>query len=345
MKVLNSAEVATAGSQNDFKNIIFFLIKELLEEPFDLEAQIDDSNNFDISITGRMVENKKSYRINFDVGLFRMIYDVVYVLLSNNRFFPGLGTSSGEYRIPTIEQPDWNSLDLAMANNDPVYFDPERKELHTFIYTLCLHFIARHEIRHIANGHIGYLVKQRDSKFSERSGNGLSSLDSQTWEMDVDSCVFAGIVHGFMSLPRHLEFVPEKLRSKAGIFKSIFFVLKVLFYCLPSKKVSSLKEIQNSSHPNSTLRYFFSFTAGLSYMQDEYPEDVELFGSIYKDSWGDFMLLHEQGLLDYQRFWSDYEWSMSEEGFSYANTIWNNWNPWIPKLLPFAYLKLAPKNE
>jgi hypothetical protein len=119
-------------------------------------------------------------------------------------------------------------------------------------------------------------------------------------------------------------------------------MLKVLFYCLPSRKVTSLKEIQNSSHPNSTLRYFFSFTAALSFIQEKHPEYFELFGSIYKDSWGDFSILDKQGLLKYQRFWSDYNWSMSEEGIAYTNKIWNNWNAWIPKLTPFAYLKLSP---
>lgn len=344
MVVLNSAEVATEKNKNDFKDIIAFLIWELLGEPFELDAKIDDNNSFNISITGRVIDDTKGYRINLDVGLFRMIYDVVYVLLSNNRFFPEIGYSSGEFRIPTIEQPDWNSLDIAMSTNDPVYFDAERKELHKFIYTLCLHFIARHEIRHIANGHIGYLVSQRNSKFVERSGNGLSPLDSQTWEMDVDSCVFSGIVHGFMTDPKHLDFTPKKLRDHRGIFQSIFFALKILFYCLPSRKVTRLKEIENSSHPNSTLRYFFSFTAALTYMQEKYPEFVELFGSVYKESWGDFLILDAQGLLPYQRFWSDYEWSMSEEGFAYAHKIWNNWNPWRKKLTPFAYLELAPEN-
>jgi hypothetical protein len=343
--LLNSNEVSTPKSQEDFVKIINFLIKELVGDAFELKTNITEDNTFKISITGLPDENKKVYQISFDIGLFKMIYDVLYVLLSNESFFPNIGKASEKFKIPTIELPNWTFLDMAMANNEPVYFDEERKELHHFIYTLCLHFLARHEIRHIANGHIDYLVNINNTEFIENTNNGLTPTDSQTLEMDVDSCVFTGFLDGLINIPQQLLFVPEKLRDHENIFESVLFCSKILFYCLPSKKISKTEEIVSASHPNSTLRYFFSFTAGLSFIRDLHPDLFELFGKTYQKSWSFFEIIHEQGLMDFDKFIADYNWTMSDEGQDYANKIWNNWNVWVPKLEPYTYLKLAPPEE
>lgn len=341
----NSNEVVSDESQKRFLKIVDFLISELLGDHFELRTNITNNDNFRISISGLPSKQKKIYRINYDISVFRMLYDTIYVTLSNTNFFPGIGKSSSTFAIPTIEVPSWGLLDAAIANNDPIFFDEERKELHEFIYTLCLHFIVRHEIRHIANGHIDYLVNRTSSEFVEGFANGLTAIDSQTIEMDVDSCVAVGFLNGFLNIPSQLNHIPSKLRDTESIFESFLFALKIIFYCLPSKKVSSLQEAETLSHPNSTLRYFYSFTAGLSYLQENNPDLFDLFGRTYQRSWSFFEILSEQKVINTDKFWDDYNWSMSDEGQNHAHRIWDNWNQWIPKLEPYATLKLAPPED
>lgn len=340
--LLNSNEVVSDESQQYFLRIVDFLIAELLGEDFELKTNITNNDNFRISITGLPSREKKIYRINYDISVFRMLYDTIYVTLSNTKFFPSIGKSSGVFSIPTIEVPSWGLLDAAMSNNAPIFFDDERKELHEFIYTLCLHFIVRHEIRHIANGHIDYLLSRTANEFVEGFANGLTAIDSQTIEMDVDSCVAVGFLNGFLNIPNQLNHIPSKLHDNESIFESFLFALKIIFFCLPSKKISSIKEAELSSHPNSTLRYFYSFTAGLSYLQDNNPDLFDLFGKTYQRTWSFFEILSEQKIMNTDRVWNDYNWSMSDEGQRHANRIWNNWNQWIPKLEPYSTLKLAP---
>lgn len=342
---LNSQEVISTESQQHFLKIVDFLIHELIGDNFELRTNITNNDNFRISITGLPSKGKKIYRINYDISLFRMLYDVLYVVLSNEKFFQGIGKSSGTFSLSTIEVPSWVILDAAMANNEPIFFDNERKELHEFIYTLCLHFIIRHEIRHIANGHIDYLINLSRNEFVEGLTNGLTAIDSQTIEMDVDSCVAVGFLDGFLNIPEQLSHIPIKLQNTESIFESFLFALKILFFCLPSKKVNSIQEAEILSHPNSTLRYFYSFTAGLSYLQELKPEFFELFGETYQRTWSFFEILEEQKILNTDRVWNDYNWTMSDEGQEHADRIWNNWNKWIPLLEPYTTLKLAPPEE
>lgn len=343
MKILlNSHEVASSESQQHFHRIIDFLIKELITDDFELESNIIDNGNFRLTISGSTGNKKKIYHIDYDVSFFRMIYDVLYVVLSNNAFFPEMGKSSKQFFIPTVEVPNWFLLNASMSTHDPVYFDKERKELHNFIYTLCLHFIARHEIRHIANGHVGFLLNRKKNEFVECFANGLTPIDSQTIEMDVDSNVTVGFLNGFINLPNHLSHTPIKLHGLENIFESLLFAQKILFYCLPSIKVSSLAEAEKLSHPNSSLRYFYSFTAGLSYLEELHPQLYELFGNTYQRTWSFFDILSKQGILNSEKVWTDYNWSISDEGQEHAKKVWNNWNNLIPKLQPYAILKLAP---
>ena len=126
---------------------------------------------------------------------------------------------------------------------------------------------------------------------------------------------------------------------------STLFCIQFLFYCLPSKKVTKISEVESSSHPNAYLRYFFSFTAGLSYLQEYHPQHWEQFGNLHKENF--FIFIHnvfENDPTQLEKIKLDYDWSNSEEGWNYIEKVWNNWNSWIPKLQPFAYLKLAPSN-
>lgn len=343
--LLNSKKVLSEESQKNFLDIVNYLISELMGNQFVLKTNITDKDIFRISISGMPSKGKKQYRINYDVSVFRFLYDVLYVILSNKRFFPNIGKSSGVFKLPTIEVPSWAMLDSAMANSEPIFFDSERYELHQFIYTLCLHFIVRHEIRHIANGHIDFLLKCNKNEFVEGQKNGLNAIDSQTLEMDVDSCVSVGFIHGFINIPNQINHIPSKLRNIESVFESYLFAKKIIFYCLPSIKVSSKQQAESFYHPNSTLRYFYSFTSALSYLQDNNPEYFEVFGKIYQKTWSFFEILSDQNIMDTEKVWEDYHWSMSDEGMEHAERIWINWNNWIPKLEPYAILKLAPPTD
>ncbi|MVN79295.1 hypothetical protein GO988_23430 [Hymenobacter sp. HMF4947] len=342
--LLKSEEVVSEESQQHFFKLVDFLIKELIGDEFELVTNIIDRDVFKISISGLPSQGKRIYSINYDISVFRMIYDVLYVTLSNNEFFPTVGSSTGALAIPTLEVPSWGILDIAISGCEAVFFDDERRELHRLIYTLCLHFIIRHEIRHIANGHIDYLLNRTVKEFVEQSGNGLAPVDSQTIEMDVDSCVSAGFLHGFLIIPEQLESFPIKLRDLGSVFECYFFALRTLFYCLPSRKISSRQEAEKFYHPNSTLRYFYSFTAALSLLQHERPELVELFGKTAQRTWSFIDILGKQKVIDADRIWKDYQWSMSDEGMTYAYMVWNNWDKWVPLFEPYAMLKLAPPN-
>ena len=105
-----------------------------------------------------------------------------------------------------------------MANNDDVLFDADRMTLHNYLYTLCLSFIIRHEIWHIANGHVDYLRSQLCELFYEHSNNTLSPLDNQTLEMDADSCVFAGLLAGLLTDTTQKEQIPEELDREWNIY-------------------------------------------------------------------------------------------------------------------------------
>ncbi|WP_420146947.1 hypothetical protein [Spirosoma sp.] len=151
---LNSKETYNQEKIAALESTFNLLISELVTGQFKLVTKVINNNAFSISIAALPSHEEKIYQINFDVGLFKWIYDGLYIVLSNNNVFTGLGKASSKFHIPTFNVPDWNSLDLAMANNDEVFFDADRLTLHDFLYTLCLSFIIRHEIRHIANGHV-----------------------------------------------------------------------------------------------------------------------------------------------------------------------------------------------
>jgi hypothetical protein len=286
----------------------------------------------------------KTYQLNIDIGVFRLLYDGLYIVLSHNQIFPEVGKSKNVYTVPTLEVPDWNSLDIAMANADDVFFDVDRHNLHEFLHMLCMSFLIRHEIRHIANGHIDYLA-ERNTVFNEQTRNGLLPLDNQTLEMDVDSCIFAGMLEGFLNDPVHKKLMPEELKDEKGIFMSLQFVLQFLLYCMPSKKVHSKSEAEVLSHPNAYMRYFYSVTTGTSWLQEKYAHLQEEFFKVHQDNFWSFLeILSSKGLINIEPIIADYEWTVSEEGFAYANKVWDNWDNWIPLLEPYAYLQLAPPN-
>ncbi|WP_256011812.1 hypothetical protein [Desertivirga xinjiangensis] len=339
---LNSSETCSPEKISGFEHTINNLIGELVTEEFEVSATVKELNTFSISISAVHNRGIRAYQISFDVGLFKWIYDSLYVVLSNNDIFSGFGSSSGRFSIPTLDVPDWNSLDLAMANNEEVLFDADRLTLHGYLYTLCLSFIIRHEVRHIANGHVDYLHNELNPLFYENSRNGLSTMDNQTLEMDVDSCVFVGILHGMLNDSSQKERIPEELRDEMGVFMSALFCIQFLFYCLPSRKATSIAEAEANSHPNAYLRYFFSFTAGLSYIEENWPNHLDAFGNLHKENFWQFInSVFENDSVQLEKIRLDYDWSNSQEGFDYMNRIWDNWNSWIPRLQRFTYLPLA----
>ena len=342
---LSSAGFSNSETKEKYSKEIERLIAELVPDHFKLISNITENNTFAISISRLPSEPIKTYQLNMDIGVFRFLYDGLYIALSHNEIFANLGKSQGTYAVPSLEVPDWNSLDIAMANADDVHFDVDRYNLHEFLQKLCLSFLIRHELRHIANGHIDYLA-ERSTVFDERSKNGLLPLDNQTLEMDVDSCVFAGMLEGFLNDPAHRDLMPEELQDEKGIFMSLLFALQFLLYCMPSKKVSSKAEVEGQSHPNAYLRYFFSVTTGISLLNEEFPHLQDLFVQTHQENfWGCLETLATKGLIKIEPIIKDFEWTMSEEGFAYANTIWNNWDKWIPILEPYTYLKLALPNS
>lgn len=341
---LNSKDVATNESKELLEKTIAYLIRELDSDPFNLEVSIIENGKFSISISKMPSYDLPSYRISIDVGVFRWIYDALYIVLSNNDIFADYGRAYGTFNISTLEMPDWNTLDLAMANSDEdVLFDLLRMDLHNYLYNVCLSFIIRHEIRHIANGHIGYLLNQNQPLFFEHSANGLPFLDSQTLEMDVDSCVFVGLIEGFMKDPRHLEMMPEEFRNNTGKLITCLFCIQFIFYCLPSKKVSEIKDARENSHPNAFMRFFYCYTAGLSLLKEKYPELVSEYETLFQDNFKVlFANLDGMGLVNLEKIIKDYEWTLSDEGMNHADAVWNNWSNWVPKLEKYAFLKLAP---
>lgn len=344
---LNSIEAASDESKRNFQLLINSLIANLVNSTFDTKIDFLNQNNFHISIGKEPYAEKPTYIINVDIGLFRFVYDALYVVLSNNNIFHGMGKSSGSFNIPTLEISNWATLDLAMANSEnDVYFDHSRANLHNILYILCLSFIIQHEIRHIANGHIDYLSDLNLQLFFENSKNGLLSLDSQTLEMDADSCVFAGILSGILKDNQHRDALPEELQGDREVLMCCLFALQFLFYCLPSYKISRIEDIQEKSHPNASLRYFFCFTAGLAFLEEEDPSLAKLFAELHRDNFYEFINnLAEMKIVNVEKIILDHKWTSSHEGADYADKIWKNWNNWIPRLEKYAYLPLAPQHN
>jgi hypothetical protein len=340
----NSKEVDTDETAQLLQDTVAHLIAELTGKPFQLETSVASDGFFSVQISRSKSVEIPSYIMSVDVGVFRWIYDSLYFVLSNNNVFHGIGKSVGTFDIPTLEVPNWTSLDLAMSNSaSEVFFDLERMDLHNFLYNVCLSFILRHEIRHIANGHVGYLLNRSVPLFFENSSNGLSFIDSQTLEMDVDSCVFAGFLEGFINDENHSAMMPEVLRDSRGKMMTCLFCIQFLFYCLPSRKVKSKEHASNGSHPNSFMRYFFCFTTGVSLLEEKYPHLLNEFTELARDNFTVFLdNLSEMGCVDINRIIEDQSWTLSEEGMEYSNQIWKNWDNIAPKLEEFAYLKLAP---
>jgi len=344
---LDSSRLDTVEYHKKFEGAVKQLIKEIVGDKFQLKANVTRENTFSISISALPANGgTKNYQINFDVGLFRMLYDGLYILLSNNNTFSGMGISHLKFDIPTLNVPDWNSLDLAMANNEDVHFSAKRVTLHSFLYDLCLSFIIRHEIRHIANGHVDYLLSNNNvALFFENSSNGLNYLDSQTLEMDVDSCVTAGILDGLLNNELQKEQIPDELKGTREIFICVLFCLQFLFFCMPSVKITHQKNTTKNTHPNSSLRHFFCFTTAIGYLQDNFPEYVDLFVTLNKENFWEFIMgLPDANGLDISKIEKDFEWTHSDEGVAYADKVWDNWNNLKPLLEKYAYLKLAPLN-
>ncbi|WP_131537888.1 hypothetical protein [Pedobacter nototheniae] len=339
----DSSAVSKEKSEKYLEDTVAFLISELVGEAFALETNIEQEGNFSIRISKIPSPDLPTYSMTVDEGVFRWIYDALYVVLSNNNVFAGLGMSTEEFKIPTLEVPNWYSLDIAMACFEKqVLFDAARMDLHNFLYNVILSFILRHEMRHIANGHIGYLLNNKRDTFNENTNNGLSALDSQTMEMDVDSCVFAGLLDGFLANPDHKSMMPVELQDERGMLMTCLFTIQFLFYCLPSRKVSNLQDAQKNGHPNAFLRYFFCFTSGLSLLKDKYPSLTDQFAELGSTNFHTLLgNLHGMGLVDLDKIEADQQWTLSAEGMAYADSIWNNWDNWIPKLQSFCYLRLA----
>lgn len=80
---LNSKEVATDESKDLLEKSIAYLIGELYPDLFNLGMNITEEGKFSISISKLLSYDIPSYRLSIDIGVFRWIYDALYVVLSN----------------------------------------------------------------------------------------------------------------------------------------------------------------------------------------------------------------------------------------------------------------------
>ena len=103
---LNSAEVFSPEKLSAFENTMNKLIGELVNEDFHLSTEIRNSNVFSINIRALPNQHVKAYKISLEVGIFKWIYDCLYIVLSNNNLFHGFGNSYSRFYIPTLNVPD-----------------------------------------------------------------------------------------------------------------------------------------------------------------------------------------------------------------------------------------------
>ena len=108
---LNSAEARRKGKL-EIGETINVLLAELITDEFAATVTIKEENDFSISVSRIPNPNVKSYLVTVDIGVFKMLYDGLYVVLSNNSIFSGFGHSFGQFEIPTLEVPNWNTLEL-----------------------------------------------------------------------------------------------------------------------------------------------------------------------------------------------------------------------------------------
>lgn len=120
----NSKEVDIEKTKQPLQDTVAYLIAELTGEPFQLNTTVTDYSFFSANISKHHSQDIPTYSMSVDVVVFRWIYDALYVVLSNNKIFHGLGSAYGKFSIPTLGVPTWDSLDIAMASNEEeVYFD------------------------------------------------------------------------------------------------------------------------------------------------------------------------------------------------------------------------------
>ncbi|MBB6330603.1 hypothetical protein HNP24_001553 [Chryseobacterium sediminis] len=282
------------------------------------------------------------YSINIHEKYFRFIYDFLYIILSDNSLFPNVGSSS---KIVKLDSLNYNfpkthfDLICDLEESGKPKFNIERRNLHNFFYKLIMRFLLMHEFHHITSGHNDFLssLGVKNSKDAVEK-NILTNLDIQTLEMDADVIS----IQDLLKLLLDSSDIPKQFNSEEGIIESLLFISFFVFHILPKRKIKSLEQVLNSTHPSSGIRYWFI----LSSLAESYKlKNAELSDFIIHKSCEIIEKLKitvkniSNENLDIQELIDVID--PAGEGMQYSGEVVQNWNKLRPVLEIFASKKLV----
>lgn len=344
---LNSDSELTEEKLQQFSALCSTFLQQGIIGIFSMNIHITQYNSFKISVSTSFIppyvdfHGLRAFNLFFDKAVIRFLYDLFYLVLSDMSFFPELGNTTGKVNISTLRTDNGLLFDIPVNYEDDIYFDQTRKELHDFIYTIAKQFIILHEAYHILNGHTSYLLYKGNELYEEGQFNSLSPLDSQTLEMDADSCAFAALLKILINpLNRHL--IPGFLQSEERILDCLVFVATNLFMCLPFNRVANVNDFLKSSHPNAAMRLDICFDVGFIVLERK-PELLSFYKESIKKYYNETIAnLINKSIIPVEYTLSDIINMNTKEAEEHRIMILKNWNKWIPLLTEFAYVKLTP---
>lgn len=339
---LNSQEAVTEDQQRKFIARGSHFMSPRMTGIYALLFDITEFNALKIEIKTVISEGEfKAFHINYDKAVLRFIYDLFYVILSDQTFFPKYGVTSGKVEISPLEIDNPIIFDIPINPDQDVFFDEERKRLHEFCVFIAEEFVIRHEAYHVLNGHTNYLLKQHIKKYKEGNLNSFTSLDSQTLEMDADSCSFASLLASF-SDKVNAEHIPSFLDNAEKLYEVLVFTIISIFTCLPFGRLKSTKDLYNTSHPNARMRISFCIETGKAYTS-KYPHLYDSYLKVADAVTIDTIVkLIDRNIVPKEVVINDIIIGESVEGEVRRIDILRNWNNWIPKLEDICYARLAP---
>ncbi|MFN1216029.1 hypothetical protein ACKW6Q_03485 [Chryseobacterium kwangjuense] len=296
--------------------------------------------------------DKEGMSISYSGGVFnitiyekyvKFIYDLLYVVLSDDSLFHDIGKASGVIKLNSLNYdfPKTHfDLKCDLEESDRSRFDIDRKELHSFFYKLAIRLVLLHELHHVLNGHsefLNFLGVKRSRDAVDRKL--LENLDLHTLEMDADVTSLQDLIK--FTLNDKLD-TPKELNNEKGIIKSALFIAFFIFHILPKRRIDSIEEVIASTHPSGGGRFWFMVSALITFYKlrnhelEDFVEDISIeiisnFRIIVKN------ISNEQ--LDLKELISFV--NPNGEGLEYLGKVTQNWNKLRPFLELFAVKKLV----
>jgi len=298
-----------------------------------IRLYFEEDSGFSMGVKSELGPIENSYTLILTSGFLRYHFDMLYLYLSDNAIFPGIGTSDKKVNCPPISINDYSRLENYMYGVELPKFDEYRREIHHFLFDMSIKLILWHECVHITRGHVGYS--------EDLSSNHviLSKLDRQTLEMDAD-CMAIFYFHDELMKEYNTRALrlPQELYNEEFLRKCLTFVSFFVCFLSSPIKIKSIIEQQDRDYPCGTLRYNNQMSMiGNSYlisrMNSQFSDIVKCYFAVLRY------------FLDYYQYDENMRsainmeieiFTRSDEGVVYQKKLFTNFSRIKEKLVPFS---------